>query len=165
MKNIIGIAVAGLLIISSCSGPGELQSSREERKAIDREAVEKAVETQKMLIKVDRFYPRRGPSLTMNPNNNYIIISEDDIRINLGYLGRSQTIMPVAAINMQGEIYSRTIGSTKKGGYDTEYKVGQNNEKFTLYMTISDDGWVNLTINNARLDVARYSGRLKRPGN
>ncbi|MGM0464629.1 MAG: DUF4251 domain-containing protein [Bacteroidota bacterium] len=161
MKKIIYISLAYLMIAVSCSSSGEMTASREERKAAKKEEVREAVETQRMLIKVNRMYPRRGGVIDMRPESNFIIIDSDRVRISLGYLGRSHSIMPVSAINMQGEINSRELGAWKKGGYDMELEVEQNGERFTVNMTISADGYVNLRLTNPRLDLARYSGRLE----
>lgn len=161
MKKIIYISLAYLMIAVSCSSSGEMTASREERKAAKKEEVREAVETQRMLIKVNRLHPRRGGVIDMRPESNFIIIDSDRVRISLGYLGRSHSIRPVSAINMQGEINSRELGAWKKGGYDMELEVEQNGERFTVNMTISADGYVNLRLTNPRLDLARYSGRLE----
>ncbi|MDZ7739803.1 MAG: DUF4251 domain-containing protein [Bacteroidales bacterium] len=161
MKKIIYISLAYLLIAASCSSSGEMTALREERKAANKEEVREAVESQRMLIRVNKIHPRRGGVIEMRPESNFVIIDQDRVRISLGYLGRSHSIRPVSAINMQGEIYSREIGSWKKGGYDMEFEMGQDSEKFTVYMTISSDGYVDLRLTNPRLDLARYSGRLE----
>ncbi len=161
MKKLIYIALAYLLIAVSCSSSGEMTASREERKAAKKEEVREAVETQRMLIKVNRMHPRRGGAIQMRPEGNFIIIDGDRVRISVGYLGRSHSIRPVSAINMQGEIYSREIGAWKKGGYNMELELGQDSDRFTLNMTISADGYVNLRLTNPRIDLVRYSGLLE----
>ena len=98
--------------------------------------------------------------MEMNPEMNFIIIDRTRTRISLGYIGRSFTARPVAAINMQGEIYSREIDKKNKGVYDIRYELGQDNEKFIINMTVSINGYVNLSITNPRLDFVRYSGYL-----
>lgn len=161
MKDFIYITLLLALIGSSCSSYREMTGSRAEREALKKEEVRKAVETQKMLIRVNRIHPRGGGLIDMRPGSNFIIIDGDRIRISLGYLGRSHSLRPVSAINMQGEIYSRDTGAWKKGGYDISLKLGQDGEKFTLNMTISSEGYVDLSIINPRIDMARYSGKLE----
>jgi hypothetical protein len=160
MKNIIYILLATIVITGSCATSGDVISSREERTAIKQENVTRAVESQQMVIKVNRLHTRRGQIMEMNPEMNFIIINNNRTRISLGYMGRSFTARPVAAINMEGEIYSRVIDKKDKGVYDITYELGQDNEKFTVNMTISINGYVNFSITNPRLDYVRYSGNL-----
>lgn len=161
MRKLIYISIAYLLIAVSCSSSGEMSALREERKAAKMEEVREAVEAQRMLIKVNRMYARRGRVIEMRPESNFVIIDQDRVRISLGYLGRSHSIRPVSAINMQGEIYSREIGAWKKGGYEMELELGQDGERFTANMTISSSGYVDLRLTNPRIDLVRYSGRLE----
>ncbi len=149
------------MISTSCSSSGEMGAAGDERKAAKKEEVNEAVETQRMLIRVNRMYARRGGTIEMRPESNFVIIDQARVRISLGYLGRSHSIRPVSAINMQGEIYSREIGEWKKGGYDMELELGQDGERFTVNMTISADGYVDLRLTNPRLDMVRYSGKLE----
>jgi hypothetical protein len=160
MKNIIYILLTIIIITGSCATSGDVISSREERTAIKQENVTRAVESQQMVIKVNRLHTRRGQIMEMNPEMNFIIINNNRTRISLGYMGRSFTARPVAAINMEGEIYSRVIDKKDKGVYDITYELGQDNEKFTVNMTISINGYVNFSITNPRLDYVRYSGNL-----
>lgn len=161
MKNIIYIALIFVLAGTGCSSGKEMSASREKRKALKKEEVREAVENQRMLIRVNRMHPRGGGVIDMRPESNFIIIDKDRVRISLGYLGRSHSIMPVAAINMQGKIYSREIGQWKNGGYDMELELGQDNENFSVSITVGAAGYVNLSLSNPRLDLVRYSGRLE----
>ncbi|MFO7851028.1 MAG: DUF4251 domain-containing protein [Bacteroidota bacterium] len=161
MKNLIYILFAVTLVAFSCRPTGDLASSREERAAMKQENVKKAVETQEMIIKVNRLHTRRGRILEMNPDMNFVIINKDRTRVSLAYIGRSFTIRPVAAINLQGQIYSRVIDTNRKGGYDIRMELGQESEKFTLNLSISRDGYVTMNITNPRIDLIRYSGTLQ----
>ncbi len=160
MKNIIYILLAVIIISGSCATSGDIVASRKERAAVKQENVIQAVESQQMIVKVNRLHARRGTIMEMNPEMNFIIIDRTRTRISLGYIGRSFTARPVAAINMQGEIYSREIDKKDKGVYDIRYELGQDNEKFIINMTVSINGYVNLSITNPRLDFVRYSGYL-----
>jgi len=160
MKNIIYILFAVIVITGSCATSGDLAASRQERTAMKQENVIQAVESQQMIIKVNRLHARRGNTMEMNPEMNFIIIDRTRTRISLGYIGRSFTARPVAAINMQGQIYTREIDKKGKGLYNIKYELGQDNEKFTVNMTVSVNGYVNLSITNPRLDFVRYSGYL-----
>ncbi|MEA1887247.1 MAG: DUF4251 domain-containing protein [Bacteroidota bacterium] len=161
MKNLIYILFIVILATFSCGPTGDLASSREARTAMKQENVKKAVEAQEMIVKVQRLHTRRGRILEMNPDMNFVIINKDRTRISLGYIGRSFTTRPVAAINLQGQIYSRVIDTNKKGGYDIRLELGQESEKFTLNLSISRNGYVSMNITNPRIDLIRYSGTLE----
>lgn len=161
MKNIIYILLAITIITGSCATSGDVISARKERAAIKQENVIKAVESQQMAIEVYRIHMRRGGTMQMNPEMNFVIIDKNRARISLGYIGRSFTSRPIAAINMQGEIYSRVIEKKDKGVYDIRYELGQENDKFTVNMTVSINGYVNLSITSPILDFVRYSGNLR----
>ena len=160
MKNIIYILFAIIFITVSCATSGDVVSSREERASIRQENVREAVESQQMIIKLNRLHARRGSILDLNPDMNFVIINKNRTRISLGYVGRSFTARPVAAINMEGEIYSRVIDQKRKGVYDIRFDLGQDNEKFIVNMTISINGSVSLSITTPRIDFVRYSGNL-----
>ncbi|MBS0009859.1 MAG: DUF4251 domain-containing protein [Bacteroidales bacterium] len=161
MRQLIYIFLAGILLASSCGTTGEMRSSREERDSIRTENVRKALESNQMIIKVNRLHARYGKILDINPDHNFIIIDKDMTRISLAYVGRSYSSRPIAAINMRGKIQSSLIDTRRNGSYDLKIELGQDSEKFTLYMNISRNGFVSLSIVNPRIDFVRYSGTLR----
>lgn len=160
MKNIIYILFIVIVVTGSCASSGDLASSREVRKSIKQENIRKAIESQQMIINVNRLQSRRGGMMEMNPELNFLIINNNRTRVSLGYVGRSYTSRPIAAINLEGEIYSRDINKKGNGSYDIRYELGQKNAKFIVNMTVSVNGYVSLRITNPRIDFVRYSGKL-----
>lgn len=150
-----------MLILSSCSGYRSISENRAERQAVKKAVVKDAVEQQRMVLSINRFHPLKGSPVEMRPDNNFVIIDGDKIRMSLGYMGRSHSIRPISAINMSGRILSREIGVYKNGGYDMSIEASQDNERFRIHLIISGSGQVDLSIINTRIDMARYSGRLK----
>ena len=146
--------------MGSCSSYRDMASSREERNLMNQENVRMAIESQKMMVKVNRLHTRRGRIMDINPSTNFIIIDNNIARVSLAYMGRSFTTRPVAAINFTGEVYSSIVDTKRNGGYDIELEVGQENEKFTINLNISNNGYVSLNITNPRIDFVRYSGNL-----
>ncbi len=160
MKRIIYFFIAGTIILSSCASTGKTDISREMRKELVKEDVKQTVESQKMMIRMNRIHLKRGGTMQIVPERNYIMIDGDLVRVNLAYIGRSYSIRPVAAINFLGKVYSREIEITKKGGYNISLEVGQGNEKFKIDMNISNEGYVNISVSNPMIDYIRYYGRL-----
>lgn len=161
MRNITYILLPAILLLTSCSGLEKMSEARAERLALKKEAVKTAIEQQRMVLSIDRFYTKRGRPVGMRPESNFVIIDGDKIRISLGYMGRSHSIRPISAINMSGRILSREIGVYKNGGYDMSIEASQDNERFRIHLIISGSGQVDLSIINTRIDMARYAGRLK----
>lgn len=161
MKKISYILITLLFIAAGCSSTGKTGTIDQEVSSAKKEMVDRLVEDQKMLVKVNRFYTKRGRTMDLNPERNFIIIDKERARISLGYVGRSYSFRSIAAINMEGEVVSRSITTRNKGGYDIKYDVRQKNEKFVVNMTVSANGYVSFSIINPRIDVARYSGMLE----
>ncbi len=160
MKNIIYIFLAVLLFSTSCSGLKNRQQVRAEKELMKREDVRKAVESQQMLIKVDRIYSHHGRIMDVNPRNNFIIIDRDRTRVSLAYFGKSFTIRPVAAINFTGKVNTASMDTKADGSYDLQFELGQGNEKFDVSIKVSASGYVNMNVINPRIDFVRYSGTL-----
>ena len=160
MKNTIYIFLAVLLFSASCSGLKNSRQARAERELMKREDVRKALESQQMLIKVDRIYAHHGRIMDVNPRNNFIIIDRDRTRVSLAYFGKSFTIRPVAAINFTGKVNSGNMDTKEDGSYDLRFELGQENEKFDVSIKVSGTGYVNMTVTNPRIDFVRYSGTL-----
>jgi len=161
MRNILFILLPVMLVLSSCSGIRSKTENRAERETVRKAVVKNAVEQQRMVLSINRFHPLKGLPVKMRPDNNFVIIDGDKIRMSLGYMGRSQSVRPISAINMSGRILSREIGEYRNGGYDMNIEASQDNERFKIHLKISGSGQVDLSIINMRIDMARYSGRLK----
>ncbi|MDT8401493.1 MAG: DUF4251 domain-containing protein [Bacteroidales bacterium] len=160
MKNTLYIFLALILFSASCSGIRDMQESRAERELMNQDNVKRAVESQQMIVKVNRLHTGRGRIMDINPTNNFIIIDRNLTRVSLAYMGRSFTTRPVAAINFSGQVVSSQVDTKRDGSYDIEMEVGQENEKFKINMNVSKGGYVSLTLTNPRIDFVRYSGNL-----
>ncbi|HDZ41656.1 MAG TPA: DUF4251 domain-containing protein [Bacteroidetes bacterium] len=160
MRNTIYTLFAIIFISASCSVIRDMKSSRAERELMTQENVKKAIESQQILVKVNRLHTGRGRIMDINPTDNFIIIDRNLTRVSLAYMGRSFTTRPIAAINFTGQVYSSVVDTKRDGSYDIVLELGQENEKFKVNMIVSKGGYVSLTITNPRIDFVRYSGNL-----
>ncbi len=160
MKNKVYILLVIVFFTGSCSSYRDMASSREEKALMNQENVTMAIESQQMMVKVNRLHTSRGRILEINPRNNFIIIDKKLARVSLAYMGKSFTTRPVAAINFTGQVYSSIVDIKRNGSYDIELEVGQENEKFKINLNISNNGYVRVNITNPRIDFVRYSGNL-----
>jgi len=160
MKNLIYILLAVSLFTVSCSGLKNSSQDRAERELMKREDVKKAIESQQMIIKVDRIYANRGRIMDIHPRNNFIIIDRDRTRVSLAYVGKSFSIRPVAAINFSGKVKSGIVDTNSDGSYDLRFELVQENEKFDVNINVTSTGYVNMSVANPRIDFVRYSGTL-----
>jgi len=161
MKNLLYILFAVSLLTVSCSGLRNSSQDRAEREFMKREDVRKAIESQQMIIKVDRIYADYGRMVDIHPRNNFLIIDRNRTRVSLAYIGKSFSIRPVAAINFSGKVESGIVDTNADGSYDLSFELGQENEKFDVSMNVTSTGYVNMTVANPRIDFVRYSGTLE----
>lgn len=128
---------------------------------IEIENVQKAIEAEQFIIKVNRVHPPRGRMIDMKPSNNFIVLRQNSARISLAYVGRSYTsIHGISAINMTGEVVSKEILNAQKGAFNIKMKVRQNADVFTLHIDISKDGYASIKLSHPQIDNIRYSGKL-----
>jgi hypothetical protein len=165
-RAIIGFAV--LLGLVSCTATKNADSARATRKAINAEEtrlkVDRLVQSGSYLIKIDRLYSGRVSNTYLSPNQNFILIDKGQLRMKLGYLGRSYSSRGIAAINMsaKAEEYEIVRDSTKKM-YDVRIKASQAGEQFEIFLSIDDSGYATMSVTNPHIETVRYNGKLTLP--
>lgn len=153
------------LLIPACSTTKEAGVTRAEkrelRKIAEREAVKKAVESRRYIIKMDRINVMGGGFLDLIPRNNFIIINGESASISLGYIGRQFGIRPISGINFNGQTVKYELDSREgKSVYNINMEVKYRNDKFDLYLTVGYNGNCSVSIINSYIQSVSYSGKL-----
>jgi hypothetical protein len=153
-----------VFIIFSCSSTKESSNagsdSKKSRKVAEQEAIKKAIESRRYVIKVNRLYTTNG-IWDLVPSSNFVIVNGDITSISLGYKGRSFS-RPISGINFNARnSFYKVFNNTSKGNYEIEIEVKYGSDKFDLYVTIGNSGYSNISINNAYIETVRYTGTLE----
>lgn len=147
-----------LVIITSCATSKEYASDRDEYRQIDADVLRKAIESRRFIIKLERMYTYGG-ILDLRPRANYIIVDGPKAVINAAYMGRQSDIRPIAGINMHGNATDyRITRRISREMYDIKLRVENGGTTFDVYLTISNDGIANASVNSMRISNARYRG-------
>jgi hypothetical protein len=161
----IAFFLSVVFLFSACSSTKELSSTGAENRKLKRLAeqaeIKKAVESRRFIIKVDHLYTMGGRVLYMVPSNNFVIINGEIASISLGYMGRTYFKRPISGINLNGHTFNYKMESDEaKGTYKIQMVVKYGNDKFDVYLTIGGEGFCNISLNNAYIQTASYSGTL-----
>jgi hypothetical protein len=164
MKTPLYILFA-VLFMSSCATSKETVSGRrelrEENLIAGQTLIEKAVESRRFIIKLDRIYFTHGGIADLIPRRNYIIIDGSKAIISAAYLGRQFDIRPIAGINMRGEAKEFQLTSNEaKGLYEIKMKVDNSVTSFDVYLTIGKNGSCNASLSGMKIDFVRYKGYI-----
>jgi hypothetical protein len=164
MKN-LAFFLTVVFIFSACSSSKELSSVKTEnkktKKLAEKAEIRKAVESRKYIIKVNRIYPLGGGRMDLVPRSNFIIINGEIASISLGYVGRTYSSRPISGINLNGHTFNYQMESDDaKGMFKIQMEVQSGGDKFNVYLTIGDEGYCSISINNPYLEAVSYSGNL-----
>ncbi|MCX6321033.1 MAG: DUF4251 domain-containing protein [Bacteroidia bacterium] len=164
MKKLFYIIMI-LMVMSSCMTTKEAKSTRIElrknKNLAEQTVIKKAVESRRFIIRFDRVYYSHGGRVDLVPRANYIIIDGDRAIISAAYLGR-QYGMPIAAIDMIGKSMNYELSNdSSDGAYKIKMDVGRGGDNsFDVNLTISKNGFCNVSVSSLRIDFVRYSGRI-----
>jgi sensor domain CHASE-containing protein len=164
MKTLLYITLA-LLFMSSCATSKETLSVRDELKKekllAEQALIEKAVESRRFIIKLDKIYFTYGGIADLIPRSNYIIIDGRKAIISAAYLGRQFDFRPIAGINMRGEAIEYELTSnTSKGLYEIKMKVDNKTNSFDVYLRIGKNGSCSASLSSMKIDNVRYQGYI-----
>jgi hypothetical protein len=165
MKNLI-LIITSVIFFSACASTKETRLAKAaDKKAaeiLNREAVKKAVEAKKYIIRFDRMYYSYGGYAMLVPTSNYIIIDGQNAVINTAYLGRQYDIRPIVAINLRGKWENYVSkNNPEKGIYNINMKVKNNNSaRIDLMLEIGADGDCTVSIASLKTDFINYRGNL-----
>jgi hypothetical protein len=166
MKRILLIlTAAALIVLSGCTSTRKTASSNREsddiRRKLNEAVVVQAIESQRFIVRLDRFYMGYGGFLDLRPRSNYIIVDGNSAVINAAYMGRQWDVRPIAGINMRGEtVRYETVKKVSRGMYDIKMRVGNGATAFDVYLTVGKNGTANASINGLRIGNARYRGHV-----
>jgi hypothetical protein len=164
MKKLFIILVA-LMVIASCATTKEVKSTRvenrKEKKLAEQEAIKKAVESRRYIIKLDRIYFSHGGRIDLIPRANYIIVDGEKTIISAAYMGRQYDIKPIAGISLYARALNYQVtNNPSKGTYQVELKVEKGGDAINAYLTIGKNGYCNVSFTSLKIDYVRYSGRI-----
>lgn len=154
-----------VLVFSACTSTKELSSNRAENRKLKKLAeqveITKAIESRRYIIKVDRLYATGGGIWDLVPRSNFVIINGEIASISLGYMGRTYFSRPISGINLNGRTIDYKMESNEtKGTYKIQMAVKVGADKFDVYLTIGNEGFCSVSLNNPYIQSVSYSGTL-----
>jgi hypothetical protein len=164
MKKIAFVLLI-IFLISACSSTKESGNSKAENRKLKKQAeqaeLKKAIESRRYVIRVNRLYSMGGGRWELVPTSNFVIINGEIASVSLGYMGRSFASRPISGINLNGHTVDYKMESNEaKGIYKIQMAVTTGGNKFDIYLTIGNDGYCSLSLNNANIQSVSYSGTL-----
>jgi hypothetical protein len=161
----IAFLLSVVFVLSACTTSKELTGSKAEnrkfKKLAEQALVKKAVESRKYVIKVNRLYTIGGGTFELVPRSNFVIINGEIASISLGYMGRSYSSRPISGINLNGHTLDYKMQSDEtKGLYKVQMAVKAGADKFDVYITIGNEGYCTVSLNNSYIQSVSYYGTL-----
>jgi hypothetical protein len=161
----IAFLLSVVFFFSACTSTKELGSNRAEnrklKKLVEQAEITKAVESRRYIIKVDQFHASGGGIMQMSPRDNFVIINGEIASISLGYMGRTYFSRPISGINLNGRTIDYKMESNvTKGIYKIQMAVKVGADKFDVYLTIGNEGYCSVSLNNPYIQSVSYSGTL-----
>lgn len=160
----IAFLLSVVFILTACYSTKELSSRAENRKykkLAEQVEIKKAVESRKFIINVNRLYTPGGGRIELVPRSNFVIINGEIASISLGYVGRTYLSRPISGINLNGHTLDYKMESNEtKGIYNIQMAVQYGADKFDVYLTIGNEGYCNISLNNPKIQTVSYSGIL-----
>lgn len=159
------LIIAQILLLASCASNNLQKTARtelkQEKKAAQQEIIRKSVESGSYLIKMDRLYMLGGGFVNLLPSSNYIIIKNGEVRMRVGYIGRSYDVRNISGINLSGTASSyQLISDQTKNIFTVKAEVEDNGDLFNIDISVTGDDYCYATISNIRIETQRYSGHL-----
>ncbi len=151
--------------MASCATSKVKESSaREEAVAKDtvmQGEIRHALEMRRFLVKFDRLYSSNGSRVDLIPKANYIILDGDKVVISAAYVGRQYGFRPIKGIDMVGKAVAFELkNNASKGTYQIRMKVKNDKNTFDVYLTVTNRGYVDTSLNSYRIDHVRYTGNF-----
>ena len=159
-KYILPILVA-VLAVSACGILStETHEERVAREAREAKMVRQAVETGNFTIDIDRMYPLRGTSKTVN---NYSITVKDNVLIShLPFIGQAWRV-PYGgghALNFDAPVANYTAVENGRDGYEIRIYVKTDEDEHLYRLTLFDNGRASLDVQSGNRDRISYSGQM-----
>jgi hypothetical protein len=155
--------LAGLVVLTSCATSRVEESSKNEsgeaKNIFQLAEIKQAVEMRKFIVKFDKLYISHGGSIDLIPKANYIILDGNRVVISAAYIGRQYSYRPIKGIDMIGQaVFFEMKNNSAKGIYQIKMKVRNDTNSFDVFLTITDDGFCNTSLDNYKIDHVRYTG-------
>ena len=161
----IAFLIAIVIILGSCSSSKEASITKHEtknqKKLAEQEAIKKAVESRRYIIKLNKLYSTNGGTIDLVPTSNFVIINGGIASVRLFYAGITQFSRPVSAINFNGHTITYEMKSDQaKGTYTINTRVNKGADDFDLYITIGISGSASLSVINPHIQSVSYRGEV-----
>ena len=162
-KHIFFISAA--IFLASCASTNVQETAEKvpsgEEKLVQQADIRQAVEMHRFLVKFDRMYISNGGRIDLIPKSNYIILDGDRVVISAAYAGRQFSSRPIRGIDMVGKAVSFELkDKVSRGLYEIKMKVANDLNTFDVYLTVSNEGYCNASLNNYKIDHVRYTGNF-----
>ena len=162
MKNLFIIFFA--ILIAGCTASKETTTTKQERrmekKLAEQEAIKRAVESRRYVIKFTKLYTTYGEYVSLVPRQNFVIINGPIASVSLFYTGPSFA-RPIAAINFSGHTVKYEMQSNAgKGTYNINTTVIKGSDNFDFYITIGAGGSCTLSVVNSYISSVTYTGDI-----
>jgi len=159
MKYLVFALIAGLFI--SCSASKENTISKADKKAIEEEALKRAVESRQYVIRMDKIFHQNGGMTELVPRANFFIMNGEIASVSLAYVGKSYFMRPISGINFNGQTTRYELMSdAEKGLYKIQVEIVTGSDKFNFYLSIGKSGYCNISLNNPYIQSVSYRGTL-----
>lgn len=169
MRNTLKIAM-GLFVLFFSTGIVAQEKTKkqikEERKIEQQKVVESLVATQKFVFEGNRAFPTGYRSIDLTTNPNFVAFSKDLIESDMPFFGRATGSLPYGGgdggLKFKGIPSEFSVQKTKKN-YQLKAKVKDENDSYTLNLTIFFDGGASLIITSNNRTSISYSGKIVAP--
>jgi Ni/Co efflux regulator RcnB len=138
--------------------------SKKEKKEQQRQDVQAAMEQKNYAIRTDRASTQRGR--TINLTSSYgMKVSKEAVECDLPYYGQSYggSAAGGGGVTFKSVDFTYEQQAGKKGGWDVTIKPKDQPDVQTIIISMSSDGYANISITFTARSMMRYSGQMVFP--
>lgn len=165
------LLLTAFLIFSLTTGYAKIQD--QDRKSIKAEKrlelqkqIEEIINSQQFVFVATRALPKRGASIFLTQNSNYLKFDPVSINSYMPFFGDvySPDYNVDPGVKFEGKPDGFEIKRLDKNkGYDIRAKVVIPRDTYDIFMHVSLDGTANLTISSFRRSTISYMGEIALP--
>ena len=156
-----------LTVLLTVAGCGVLSTETREEKAAreirEAQQIREFVETGSLKVRIDRMYPIRGTSRSVNDFS--LEVKDGILNSYLPYFGQVWRA-PYGGghgLNFKAEIGHYSVARTRNDGYDVRIYVKTDEDEHWYLLTVFDNGRVSLDVQSVNRERISYSGLVEFP--
>jgi len=160
MKKWILPILAAAVLVGGCGIMSETAEERREREAREAQMVRDNVQTGDFTINIDRMYPLRGTSKTVNSYS--VKVHDGKLESYLPYIGQAWRV-PYGGghgLNFTADIGHYEVSTVRKDGYEVRLYVKTDEDEHLYLFTIFDNGRASLDVQSGNRERISYSGMM-----